>query len=246
MGGNGVLTTAGSASSIGIAHIIQISEKETNMITDSFFTFACAGLIGLLFGAALTFAGYRLFIFLLPVWGFFFGLALGAQSIQVLFGMGFLSTITSWVVGFIVGAIFALLSFVFYLFAVGLMAGSLGYVATVSFLAWIGLNFNFITWLIGIVVAIIVAFVTLRFNLQKWVVIVATSILGTATSFGTILMMFRPASALLANPIQVLLDTSIFLLILFVFIAALGVFVQIASTRTVEVDTYNRLSPSGV
>jgi len=44
------------------------------MVTDSFFALACAGLIAFLFGLALTFAGYRLFLILLPIWGFFFGL----------------------------------------------------------------------------------------------------------------------------------------------------------------------------
>ena len=102
------------------------------MITESFFTFACAGVIGLLFGTLLTFAGYRFFLFLLPIWGFFFGLALGAQSVQALFGVGFLATVTSWVVGFVVGALFAVLSFVFYAFAVAIIGGSLGYVLAVG------------------------------------------------------------------------------------------------------------------
>jgi len=39
--------------------------------------------------------GYRFFIFLLPIWGFFFGFGLGAQAVQALFGDAFLSTVTS-------------------------------------------------------------------------------------------------------------------------------------------------------
>jgi hypothetical protein len=216
------------------------------MITESFFTFACAGVIGLLFGTMLTFAGYRFFIFLLPVWGFFFGLALGAQSIQALFGVGFLATVTSWVVAFVVGAIFALLSFVFYAFAVAIIAGSLGYVLTVGLLAWIGLNSEFLLWAIGIVVALVFAFVTIRYNLQKWVVIAATSFLGAGTIFGTILLMFNPAATLLANPVKVLLATSPFLLILFLIVVVLGIFVQVSTTRSIEVESYNRMSESGV
>ena len=216
------------------------------MITESFFTFACAGMIGLLFGTFLTFAGYRFFLFLLPLWGFFFGLMLGAQSIQVLFGDAFLATISSWVVGFIVGACFALLSFAFYLFAVALIAGSLGYSLAVGLLTWIGLDFGFIVWTVGLIVAVLAAFVTIRFNLQKWVVILATSVLGTATIFGTILAMFNPATTLLRNPVQLLLETSPFLTILFLCIAGLGIFVQAGTTKEFEVKTYNRMSPSGI
>jgi hypothetical protein len=49
---------------------------------DSFLALACAGLIGILFGLVLAFAGYRFFLILLPIFGFFFGLAFGAQAIQ--------------------------------------------------------------------------------------------------------------------------------------------------------------------
>ena len=75
--------------------------------------------------------------------------------------------------------------------------------------------------------------------------IAATSILGVGVVFGTILLMFNPAAALLANPVQVLLSNSPFLLILFIIVAGLGVFVQVSTTRTYEVDVYNRMSESG-
>jgi hypothetical protein len=215
------------------------------MITDSFFTFACAGVIGLLFGTAVAFLGYRLFLFLLPIWGFFFGLALGAQTMQAIFGTGFLAEVTSWVVGFIVGAIFAVLSYVFYMFAVILISGSLGYVIAVGLLTWLGMDMNFLVWIIGIIAAIALAFVTIRFNLQKWVIIIATAILGAATIFGTILFMFNPVASVMQNPVQVMLQTNTFLLILFIIVAALGVYVQFATTRSYEIEEYNRMSESG-
>ena len=216
------------------------------MVNDSFFTFACAGLIGLLFGTALTFAGYRLFIFLLPVWGFFFGLALGAQSIQALFGDAFLATVTSWVVGFIVALVFAVLAYVFYLFAVAIIAGSLGYALAVGLLTAIGLQMGFLVWIIGIVAAVALAIVTIVFNIQKWVIIAGTSVLGAATIFGTILLMFNPTAKVLANPVQAMLSTSTLLTILFIVVAALGLYFQFVSTRTVTVVEYNRLSETGM
>ena len=80
------------------------------------FELLCAGVIVFLFGMLVCFAGYRFFLFLLPIWGFFFGLWLGAESMQALFGVGAFATVTSWVVGFVVGVIFAVLSYLFYLF----------------------------------------------------------------------------------------------------------------------------------
>src|SRR5262249_28450475 len=85
----------------GGSHFI-ISQGVMTMTTDSFFALMCMSLFAFLFGAILAFSGYRFFLFLLPVWGFFFGFGLGAQTIQAIFGTGFLSDVTSWVVGFFV------------------------------------------------------------------------------------------------------------------------------------------------
>ncbi len=215
------------------------------MVNESFFTFACAGLIGLLFGAALAFAGYRLFIFLLPLWGFFFGLALGAQTIQALFGDAFLATVTSWVVGFIVALVFAVLSYAFYMFAVAIIAGSLGYAVAVGLLTAIGLQMGFLVWVIGIIAAVALAIVTLVFNIQKWVIIAATSILGSATVFGTILLMFNPSAQVMANPVKTLLAASPLMTILFLVVAGFGIYFQFMSTRAVTVVEYNRMTASG-
>ena len=65
----------------------------------------CASLIALLFGLAVCFAGYRFFLALLPIWGFFFGFALGAQALQALFGIGILATTGLGGAGLIVGTL---------------------------------------------------------------------------------------------------------------------------------------------
>jgi predicted flap endonuclease-1-like 5' DNA nuclease len=205
------------------------------MSTDIFFTLACVAFIASLFGLALTFAGYKLFRILLPIWGFFFGLWLGAQSIQVLFNEGFLTTITSWVVGLIVGVIFAVLAFPFYLFAVAIIASSLGYFAAIVLLLWLGMQWGFLVWLIGIVVAIAFAAVTLIFNLQKWVIIIATAVLGTSLIVGVFTALFKPVSLLLENPVKVMLQTSPLLLIVFLLLVIFGIIVQSRTTRSVAV-----------
>jgi Domain of unknown function (DUF4203) len=206
----------------------------------SFLSLACAGLIAFMFGLALCFVGYKFFLFLLPIWGFFFGLWLGAQSMQALFGEAFLATITSWVVGFIVGAIFAVLAYLFYIVAVAIIAGSLGYFVAVGILLWIGLNTPFLVWLIGIIAAIALAVVTLMFNLQKWVIIIATSILGASVVIGTFVVMFNPAVALLENPIKFILSQSWWLWLTAVVLAVVGIVVQFRSSQAVKLEEYNR------
>jgi len=210
------------------------------MVTDSFFTLACAGLIGILFGLALTFAGYRLFLVLLPIWGFIFGLTLGAQTLQALFGVGFLATVTSWVVGVIVGVIFAVLAYLFYMLAVALIAGSLGYAIGTGLLMAIGLQMGFLVWLVGIVAAIALAIVTIRFNLAKWVIIIATSILGAGAVAGAILLMFYPHASILENPVRAMLQSSPLLAMLFAVVAVLGIIMQIKANPNFTLEEYDR------
>ena len=212
------------------------------MSTDSFLALACGGLIVSIFGALMCFFGYRLFIVLLPLWGFFFGLMLGAESMQALFGTGFLSTVTSWVVGFIVAIIFAGLSYLFYAAAVVIVAGSLGYGVTVGILLAIGMQMGFLVWLIGIVVAVIVAVLTLVLNIQKWVIIVATSLAGAAVVFGAYFVMFAPHATLLDNPIKAYIGSSPFLMIVTFLLAAAGIVFQFRSTRTYVVESYDHWS----
>jgi hypothetical protein len=210
------------------------------MAADSFLSMACGGLIASLFGALMCFFGYRLFLFLLPIWGFFFGLWLGAQSMQALFGTGFFSTVTSWVVGFVVGLIFALLSYLFYVAAVAIMAGSLGYMLTVGLLQAVGLEMGFLVWLIGIVVAVVFVVVTLVFNLQKWVIIIATSVAGAAAVFGAFYAMFNPYSDLVENPIKAFLSESPVLMILTIVLAIAGILFQYRANRKYTIESYDR------
>ena len=215
------------------------------MVNESFLALACAGLIGILFGLAVCFAGYRLFLILLPIWGFIFGLVLGAQTIQALFGVGFLSTVTSWVVGFIVGGVFAVLSYLFYMVAVALIAGSLGYSIGVGLLLAIGMQMNFIVWLVGIVVAVILVVVTFRFNLAKWVIIIATGILGAEVIIGSIVLMFYPHADVLANPVKAVMSASPLVAILGIVVAVLGILAQVRQSRNFTLDSYDRWSDDG-
>ncbi|MGD9093119.1 MAG: hypothetical protein PVF74_09725, partial [Anaerolineales bacterium] len=85
-----------------------------------------AVLLTALLGLAVCFFGYRLFLVMLPIWGFFAGLWLGAATVMWLFGEGFLATVTGLVVGFVVGLVLAVLSYLFYIVGVALVATFLG------------------------------------------------------------------------------------------------------------------------
>ena len=211
------------------------------MTNDSFFTLMVGGIITLLFGSILLLAGYRFFLFLLPIWGFIFGFGLGAETVQALFGDAFLSTATSWVVGFGVALVFAVLSYLFYFAAVAIVGGALGYALAVGLLQAIGLNFGFIVWLVGLVVAVIFGVGVLVLNIQKWVVIAATAILGSGVIVGCFLFLFGgPASQIVQNPVRVALQASPWWTLAFVILAVFGFIAQYQTTKQFEVEAYDR------
>lgn len=209
------------------------------------FEILCMTVIALLFAAALIFGGYRFFLFLLPIWGFFFGFGLGAQAVQALFSDGLFASVTSWVVGFIVAIVFALASYFFYAAAIAVAAGILGYTLGVGIMDLFGLNgLSLITFIVGVVLATAAVIVTFRFNLQKYVVIAATAIGGAALAVGTIILGVGGVSLiqLAEHPVRLLWQTSPFMAIVFVLLAIAGIVVQIQANRRFEIESYNRLA----
>jgi hypothetical protein len=205
------------------------------------FELLCATMIGLLLGAVICFGGYRFFLILLPFWGFFFGFGLGAQTVQALLGDAFFATVTSWVVGFVLAVAFAVLSYLFYMVAVALIAGSLGYGLVVAIMGAIGFNFGVITWVLGLVVGVIFAWVTIRYNLAKYVIIIATALGGAGLAIGTLVLGVDGISAAEAttNPIRTLLQGSPLWTIVFLVMAAAGMYVQWVAGRKYALVAYD-------
>ncbi|MCS6845730.1 MAG: TMEM198/TM7SF3 family protein [Caldilineales bacterium] len=210
------------------------------MPSDNFLSVMCFALLALVYGLGLTFFGYRLFLFLLPIWGFVFGFVFGAQALQALLGEGFLVSVTSWIVGFFVGAVFAILSYLFYFFAVGVVAGSLGYSLTTGFFTGLlNMRMNLLVWLIAVLVAAVVIFITYRFNLQKYVVIVATAVLGAGSIVATLAWVFRPSQEAVERPVRAILDAGPLLTVLAAVLIVAGVLVQLRANRYYTVEEYN-------
>lgn len=213
----------------------------------NFLSVLCFAVIGLLFASAITFGGYRLFMILLPIWGFLFGFGFGAQTIQAIFGTGFLATTTSWIAGLVVAVVFAVASYLFWFFAVALLAASFGYAVGIGIMDMITPSLTVINWIVGVVLAVVVAFVVLRFNIQKWAIIAISAMIGAAAMIGVILSATGSPEAtdLVAHPARYAIQNSIWWLIFFVVVAVAGIVVQVRTTRYYVIDEYNRMAMTG-
>ena len=150
------------------------------------------GLFGLLLGLGFVFYGFKLFLILLPIWGFFFGFLFGAGVVTALFNDGFLATVTGWVIGFLVGLLFAVLAYLFYWFAVLFLGASVGYAIGLGLLALLGNGGDNLMGLIfGLVGAAIGAMIVVVLRVPKYLIIVLTSIAGATAAVAGIALIFQ-------------------------------------------------------
>ena len=202
------------------------------------FELLCSVLIAMIIGVVVTFKGYRFFLLILPIFVFIFGFGLGAQTMHALFGYEMFATATSWVVGFITGLVFAVLSYFFWILAVGIFSFGVGYSATVGFLSMLGLDLGFLVWLIAVVVGGALVFAVLKFNIQKYVIIIGTSLAGAALIIASFLYAFgvlqTPQLWMLSAKVAV--ANSWFWLLSFLVLAGFGIYTQIVTTRNFVLD----------
>jgi hypothetical protein len=195
-----------------------------------------AALFALLLGLALCFGGYRFFLVMLPIFGFFAGFWLGAEATTLIFGGGFLATTTGYVVGFVVGLIGALLSYLFYFLGVALVAGGFGWALGAGFMAALGFQSGFLTFIVALVAALVLLVLTLGLNLQKYVIIAITAIGGAnAIILSALLVLGRVSIEALrttGNSIGPVLQDSWFWLVVWLIIAIAGIVVQIRANRS--------------
>ncbi len=100
---------------------------------------------------------------------------------------------------------------------------------------------GWLVWIIAMIVAVVVIFVTFRFNLQKWVIIIATAILGTGVTIGTFHDALLPR---LSDSSRIrsrwLCRSSWLLMLLAIVMAVAGIVVQYRQNKSFTLDSYNK------
>jgi hypothetical protein len=189
-------------------------------------------------GLLICFGGYRLFMLLLPIWGLFAGIALGAGAISLIFGEGFLASVTGIVVGIVVGLIFMALSYLFYFIGVAIYAASIGYGLGSGLMYAIFADPAVLAVVVGIILAVVVALLTLALNLQKYVIVIISAFGGASVLVGAVLLLFGVIDPATVgnNPLQPVLQDSIFWAIAWAAVAILGFIIQVSTTTTYTVE----------
>lgn len=149
------------------------------------------GILLVVFGLTITFMGLQVFFATLPLLGFVFGFFVGAAVIQSLFGDGFLSTVSGWVFGFVVGLLFAFISWFWWYAGVLLSAGALGAVLGTGLVRAFGSSSEWLLFIFGLVGFIALMALTYVLNLPVYLVIVNTAFAGATVLITGVLLVFN-------------------------------------------------------
>jgi hypothetical protein len=202
------------------------------------------GLFALVLGLGVAFLGLRLFFVMLPIWGFIAGFFIGAEGFTIIFGDGFLSTITGWVIGLFVGIIFAFLAYLFWYVGAIIAAGSVGATLGSGLMAAFNVDTDWVVFLVALIGAVLIALVAILLWLPVYMVIVSTAFLGATAVTAGIMLVFNQADkeAFHWGSAFGMIEDSWFWLLLWAVIAAVGMAYQLMSVATVTLpeDRWSR------
>jgi len=179
--------------------------------------------------------GYRLFLLLLPLWGFVVGFAVGARLVSVVFNQGFLSDILGIGVGVAVAILFAGLAYLFWSIGVVIALAGAGFVIGYAILPALGLDLQVVAVLLGLAAAAVVAVAAILFRLPRLVIVLVTSVWGAgAVMAGAFVILQRMSTEQLGNGglDEVLSESPIWILV-WIVISAAGVFFQLRSSEDI-------------
>lgn len=185
-------------------------------------------LLALVVGAVFCFAGYAAFRIIFPIWGFFVGFAGGAAIVAGMNHTGFAVTVLGWVVGLVVGLIFAVLAYFFYEVAVVLFAASLGYWVGSGILIGLGIKPGVLTFLVGAVVAIAIGVYSVLYNLPRYLLMFFTAFGGAFVAAGGIMLLINriELDAFRQGFFQAVVHGSVFWTVTALIVGAVGLVTQ--------------------
>lgn len=196
---------------------------------------AVIGILAVLIGLVACLAGYIVFRLVLPILGFLVGLGLGAQLAATLFDQPYLGSPLSWIVAIAVGVVVATIAFIWWYVSVALTIAGLGY--AIGFGTAQGLSLETTTAVVaGVVVAVVFALIALLLRVPIGVVIVVTAFWGASALMGGVMILLNriEPGQLRNGSVDVVIDGSPLLLVVWLALGVMGVAVQWLTTSRQE------------
>jgi len=148
------------------------------------------GILAIVAGAAMLFAGQLVLRLVIPIWGFFAGFAFGAGLVADLSDERFLGTVLGWVLGLVFALIFAIFAYLYYAVAVVLVMATFGFAIGSGLVVAIGIDWNWVAVLVGLVVGAVLGILAIVTNMPMIVLVIFSSIAGAVGVVGGLMLLF--------------------------------------------------------
>ena len=188
------------------------------------------GILGVVIGLALVFAGLQVFFLTLPLLGFVAGFFAGAIFITEVFGDGFLSTTLGIVVGFFVGIAFALISYLWWYVGALIAAGALGSLAGSGLAELFGIDAEWVVFIFAAAGVVLFVLGALLLNLPVYIVIVSTAFAGATVLLAGVLLIFNQLDyeELGRGTATAIIDDSFWWSLVWIVVAVVGLLAQLS------------------
>ncbi|MBV7327020.1 TMEM198/TM7SF3 family protein [Chloroflexi bacterium TSY] len=197
-----------------------------------------AGLIAVAIGTVYSVFGYRLFRFLLPIWGFLVGMGFGASLVQS-FSRSFLGNATSWIVAIVAGVILGGVAYFFYKVGIVLLGASIGAGLFAYVARSIGMQPGFALYTIALIGAVLVGLLVFRIKVEKLFMVILTSAAG-ASGIVTGLLIWLGRLSLndlgTEEVLQPVLSDSWLWVVIWLVVALVGILVQMRVPQLQQPD----------
>lgn len=147
------------------------------------------GLLAVLAGGVMLFAGQFVLRIVLPIWGLFAGFAFGAGLWAGFADERFLGTVLGWVTGLVFAVIFAVFAYLYYAVAVILAMAAFGFAIGAGLVVALGIDWNWVAVLVGLVFGAVLGLVSVLGNMPMIVLAVFSSVAGAVSVVAGLMLM---------------------------------------------------------
>src|SRR5262245_15382870 len=147
------------------------------------------GILAIVAGAAMLFAGQFVLRIVLPIWGFFAGFAFGAGLVADLADERFLGTVLGWVLGLVFALIFAIFAYLYFYVAVVLVMAAFGFAIGSGLVVALGIDWNWVAVLVGLAVGAVIGIASIATNMPMIVLVIIGSIAGAVGVVGGLMLL---------------------------------------------------------
>ena len=147
------------------------------------------GILAIVAGGVMLFAGNLVLRFVLPIWGFFAGFAFGAGLVAELADDRVLGTVLGWILGLLFALIFAIFAYLYFAVAVILAMSAFGFAIGSGLVVALGIDWNWVAVLVGLVVGAVLGLLSVFANMPMVVLVVLGSFAGAVGVVGGLMLL---------------------------------------------------------